>query len=545
MLLRVVSVLWLISSFWGVVFGDVDCLGLEELWISTDCSGLSKQCIAFYPPSAFAKVNQQCIRSISVDAISALTSDQFTQIPSVNIQAFSKEQVQAWDSSVFTAFSGNKTNYLNYDACAGISAQDLANIPDSAMAYFQEYCWARIPASSVVMLSASQVSSIGWQAMSGFQGEQLATLPSKLCGAFTYSQLDSINSEACSNLSVQCANTMQTDAFGALSNYCWQNAPDDLFNELGEDRFLNIGCWGFEGVSAQKFQNAINHLGTGIVDKLDPKILTRVTGSTINDFINQFWGSTANLRSQAWRSLCSQPKSELSWLKVVYSSGESASCLKSRLDLLEKPANVSSNLFSALREDHARHLPISFFQSAPLFTQFSDSFLAALSSDQVAAIYPSALYDFANAAMFQVNGSLQSLSPLQLSAIYNSSGSIHFNCAVMSNLSTFQLEFFSSDWCHNQSGCYHDGTEQQCFRQQEARSFDVTFSSAQQGICIVDEQYLYVINTAYCEAKPDDYQPYRINLEAIAAVVILSLLIIVAIVELCYCKQKMLGYSRL
>jgi hypothetical protein len=554
-MLQVLPLLWLISGFVVVfgevreILGDVDCLSLEELWGSTDCSSLSKQCIAFYPPSAFAKVNQQCIRSISVDAISGLTSDQFAQIPPINIQAFSKEQVQAWDSSVFTAFSGNRTYYLSFDACAGISAQDLANIPDSSMAYFQVYCWENIPTSSMANLSASQVSSIGRQAMTGFQPNQLAALPSSLCGAFSCSQLTSINPGACSGLSLECVNAMQIDAFSVLNSYCFHYAPDDLFSQLDENYFVNIGCYGISGVNAQKFQNAINHLGKDVVDKLDPKILKRVHSSTINDFINRFWGSSANMRSQSWRSICSQPKGELSWLKVVYSSGKSASCLESRFDLFDKPANISSNLFAALRAGHARHIPLSFFHSSPRLSQFSDSFLSALSSNQVAAIYPSALYGFDKAEMLQVNGSLQSLSPLQLSARYNSSGSPSFNCQVISNLSIYQLEFFSSDWCRNHSGCYFDGTVQQCSHQSLARSFDVKFSSAQQGICNIDGEYLYLIDSAdmYCEEEnPVDKPKSRgVNAAVLASAITIPLVIMVGFLELWNCKDKLRVNSRL
>jgi hypothetical protein len=480
-------------------YGDSTCVDPNDLWKTQDCSGLSKSCVASYSPDLFSTdVGYFCLQSLSADGASGLTSAQMAQISDTKMGAFTQQQIQAMDSSVFSGFSDSKTFFLNDEACAGMSADDLAQVPSSGMANFQSSCWANLPASSLVKLSSSQVGSIN-QGMRGFTSAQLSALPSNLCSAFTWSQLVSINADACSGLSLDCAHAMQIDAFKGLQGECFSAVPDSLFGQLNEEHFVNIGCGGFSGVNAQKFKNALDHLGTGVVDSLNYQKLTLVSKATINQFINQYWGGSSNLQAQSSRSLCSQAKNELSWLKVIYSSDESASCLNARSDVSEGPVNASNNLFSALRGGHVKHIPASFFQSAPYFDQFSDSFISSLSSNQVSSINPSALYMFINADLLQVNGPLQNLSPLQLSAIYNYSSN-YLSCQVVSNFSAYQLEFYSTSWCLNRSNCKYDGSQMQCSHQTQARSFDVTFSSLQKGICDVSEDYLeFTWNTGHCE----------------------------------------------
>jgi hypothetical protein len=143
-------------------------------------------------------------------------------------------------------------------------------------------------------------------------------------------------------------------------------------------------------------------------------------------------------------------------------------------------------LFSALRGGHASFIPNSFFQTAALMDQFSSSFLGALTPDQVSNIECGSLYGFAGLKYLNRNGSLQRLSPEQLSSIFSSSES--FTCDIASSFSQSQQTYLhtqdcqSKDECKNLASCALYGGPK--------RSFDVDFSADQQNkICKISDDF--------------------------------------------------------
>jgi hypothetical protein len=447
-----------------------------------DCGALTADCVHYLNNDAIAGIaGGNCFGKLNVGKLSV---DQARAIRDINYHYWTKTQLEQLDPKVFSVFEN--TLSLTADACSGISDKALSYIPSEGLDKFQKDCWANIPANSMLGLSSSQIPEIGSGGMRGFTEQQLKTLKPDLCPYFTGSQAFVLNGDACKGMSLECLQNFKLDTISSLVYTCFQNMPDSIFSSLSADHITHIGCVGFQGINAQKFANAIMNIGTSLVDSINYQKLVLTSRYTIDNFINSHWGTHDHLKEQDNRQLCDQK--ELSWLKVIYSKSSSASCLSSR-NIFYEPLGNNSNLFSALRSGHAPHVPNSFFQSAPLMNQFSSSFLGALSGDQISNIQCGALYGFDYLESLNRFGPLQSISPLQLSAIFNDSYS-HGHCSVIGNYSTYQRDFFYSTYCKDRTNCKNILNSGCKIYSGPDRPFDHKFSEADtNNVCFVNSDF--------------------------------------------------------
>jgi hypothetical protein len=463
-----------------------------------------------------------------------MTKDQVDAIPDLSFSSWTSQQLQKLDPLVFAAFTGSKMLALSNGACLGISAAALSNIPNDGLGNMKTDCWSNIPADSMKGLKNEQIPGIGIYAVKGFTSNQFGLLDVERCKYFTRDQSSFLNS-GCSNMTLACLENFQLESIDQMDSGCFHNMNDDIFSKLSQDHINHIGCIGFSGVNSKKFRNALVNIGESLIDSINYQKLAIVPEYTVKDFVDTYWGGHANIQEQSSRSLCDQ--SELSWLKVIYSKGSSASCLTSR-KIFSEPLRNASNLFSALRSGHASYVPNSFFQNAPLMTQFSSSFIGALSADQVSNIECGALYGFDMLDELNWQGPLQALSPYQLSAIFNDSNTYYSERYVVGNFSDSQSIFFYSKYCQDRDNCKSVSSNQ--YFNPLKRSFDRSFTDQEKNsLCLVNEDFKkFYEDTSSCSEHYESNTSDGFGPGKIAGVVIGTILVFAALGGFIYWYKK-------